>query len=286
MRVVWYGECVERSGVERLKASATSCCVPAPQDVVRPSSNKKLSKAAVGPACGAAFSRVSGLLCHASHVTLPVADGLDLHRRGCCAAQQNWLAMSELGHNPKLPHRNIAVRFSSNSRHYQERCSTPHAAVAPNLVLETRSGDSENPGARASLAPTFTRGAGMVYALLMPLPLGRRVAGHNPQPEASLQRRDITLYRNFNNIRVRGFILTGAPLTPGHATATRAYPILRSDTLCHEVPLGSDSMARTGRIRWISRAGGDNIAAARRCTFSHIGLAVCPESAHVPDRRL
>ena len=52
----------------------------------------------------------------------------------------------------------------------------------------------------------------MVYALLMPLPLGRRVAGHNPQPEAGLQRRDIILYCNFNNIRVRGFILTGAPL--------------------------------------------------------------------------
>jgi hypothetical protein len=94
-------------------------------------------------------------------------------------------SMTAGGHNPKLPRRNIAVRFSSNSRHYQERCSTPHAAVAPNLVLETRSGDSENPGAWASLAPTFTRGAGMVYALLMPLPLGRRVAGHNPQPEAS-----------------------------------------------------------------------------------------------------
>jgi hypothetical protein len=96
--------------------------------------------------------------------------------------------MSLKGHNPKLPHRNITVRFSSNSRHYQERCSTPHAAVAPNLVRETRSGDSENPGAWASLASTFTRGAGMVYALLMPLPLGRRVAGHNSQPKASLQR--------------------------------------------------------------------------------------------------
>jgi hypothetical protein len=28
----------------------------------------------------------------------------------------------------------------------------------------------------------------MVYALLMPLPLDRRVAGHNSQPKASLQR--------------------------------------------------------------------------------------------------
>jgi hypothetical protein len=74
-------------------------------------------------------------------------------------------------------------------------------------------------------------------------PLGRRVAGHNPQPEASLQRRDIILYCNFNNIRVRGFILTGAPGTTQDLGKSEALASSRAEPLNYSMT--SSALARS-----------------------------------------
>jgi hypothetical protein len=49
-----------------------------------------------------------------------MADPVDDHKLPHCATQQNWLSMSEMGQNPKLPHRNTDARFTSISRPQQD----------------------------------------------------------------------------------------------------------------------------------------------------------------------